>query len=164
MKKRNQTKETPLIYILSIFFLLIGFSFGLLFHSLFPNTISSSVKQVREDGYEYINPLIDFESIESAGKEELKKLEKEITDYYKLQVSNNPELSEISIYFKDLNSGAWIGINEKETFVPASLLKVQMLISCYKYAEDKQYRKHKLCDYKYFSQSQTGSLISITCF
>ncbi len=31
--------------------------------------------------------------------------------------------SHISVYFRDLNNGPWFGINEKEEFSPASLLK-----------------------------------------
>lgn len=34
----------------------------------------------------------------------------------------------VSYYFRDLNNGSWFGIDEKESFSPASLLKVPLLI------------------------------------
>lgn len=41
----------------------------------------------------------------------------------------------VSYYFRDLNNGSWFGINEKEIFSPASLLKVPLLIHILKSAE-----------------------------
>lgn len=40
------------------------------------------------------------------------------------------------IYFEDLNTGAWVGINEKETFVPASLLKTPIMVAILKKIQD----------------------------
>jgi len=37
-----------------------------------------------------------------------------------------------SLYFEDLNTDAWIGINEKEKFLPASLLKLPTVIAILK--------------------------------
>ena len=42
----------------------------------------------------------------------------------------------VAVYFRDLNNGPWFGINEKEEFAPASLLKVPMMVAFYKLAED----------------------------
>ncbi len=36
------------------------------------------------------------------------------------------------LYIQDANTGAWLGINENNTFVPASLLKVPIAIAIYK--------------------------------
>ncbi len=41
----------------------------------------------------------------------------------------------ISYYFRDLNNGAWFGFNEKETFQPASLFKVPLLMYTLREAE-----------------------------
>jgi beta-lactamase class A len=40
-----------------------------------------------------------------------------------------------SMYFEDLNTGAWIGVKEDEPFMPLSLLKVPMAISALKDVE-----------------------------
>jgi beta-lactamase class A len=42
-----------------------------------------------------------------------------------------------SIYFRDLNNGQWIGVNEKASFAPASLMKTPLLIGFLKNAEKK---------------------------
>lgn len=41
----------------------------------------------------------------------------------------------ISYYFRDLNNGMWMGINEKELFTPASLMKVPTMIAILKQAQ-----------------------------
>ena len=41
----------------------------------------------------------------------------------------------ISFYYRDLNHGAWIGINENEKYTPSSLLKVTIMIAYFKEAE-----------------------------
>lgn len=40
-----------------------------------------------------------------------------------------------SIYFEDLTTGAWVGIDEKEKFIPASLLKMPTLVAIMKKVE-----------------------------
>ena len=45
--------------------------------------------------------------------------------------------SHISIYFRDLTNGPWIGIDENTLFTPASLLKLPPLMTYYKMAETK---------------------------
>jgi beta-lactamase class A len=39
------------------------------------------------------------------------------------------------VYLEDLTTGAWLGINEKDTFVPASLLKIPVMIAVLKRVE-----------------------------
>ncbi len=41
----------------------------------------------------------------------------------------------VSVYYRDLNNGPWIGINEKEEFYPASLMKIPVLFYFYKKSE-----------------------------
>lgn len=41
----------------------------------------------------------------------------------------------VSVYYRDLNNGPWIGINEKEKFYPSSLMKVPVLLYFYKKSE-----------------------------
>ncbi len=43
--------------------------------------------------------------------------------------------SRVSIYFRDLGTNAWLGINQNDTYYPASLLKVPVMIAYYKEAE-----------------------------
>ncbi|MFZ2719503.1 MAG: serine hydrolase [Minisyncoccia bacterium] len=50
-------------------------------------------------------------------------------------LKNEGKATHISYYFRDLNNGSWFGLNEKETFSPASLLKVPLLIHILAQAE-----------------------------
>lgn len=45
------------------------------------------------------------------------------------------ELSRYAVYVRDLDSGNWTGINENDSFDPASLLKVVVAIAAYKQSE-----------------------------
>lgn len=45
------------------------------------------------------------------------------------------EVSHVTVYFRDLENGPTFGIDEKEHFAPASLLKVPIMIALLKYAE-----------------------------
>jgi beta-lactamase class A len=42
----------------------------------------------------------------------------------------------LSVYFRNLNNGPWFGINEKEDFSPASLMKLPILIMYLKWSEE----------------------------
>jgi beta-lactamase class A len=44
-------------------------------------------------------------------------------------------LTHLSIYFRDLNNGEWVGLEEKEYFSPSSMLKTPVLVALFKYAQ-----------------------------
>lgn len=48
-----------------------------------------------------------------------------------------PGISNISVYFRDLNNGPIVGVGEDNSFAPASLLKVPVLIAYLKWSEDR---------------------------
>jgi beta-lactamase class A len=53
-----------------------------------------------------------------------------------LAISNSSNVSgHYGIYFEDLNTGAWVGIYEKDLFIPESLLKVPVMIAVLKKIE-----------------------------
>ena len=119
------------------FFFLVGITLGILLKVVFPTETDSSYIQKRAGGYEYINPLVDFESVESTKIGKLANMEKTLQKYVDNTIEDYDvtKVSHISIYYKDLNSGAWIGVNEDEDFSPASLLKLPIMIASYKIAE-----------------------------
>ena len=132
-KENSSSTQQGITYVIMIFLFVIGILIGILIKSFFP-TGSSPYTQIRDNGYEYINPLVDFESVKSAGNDELANLQNSLDTYVDEKL--NEGITNISIYYKDLNSGAWIGINEDEKFSPASLLKVVELILIYKLSEN----------------------------
>jgi len=132
-KSSKRNKSTPTLLILGMF--LLGFLIGLLlFNTLFPNKISPSLL-LRESGYQYINPLIDFDNIDFIKTKEARNLERQLNNYVRAETEKNHDISKISIYYRDLNTGVWVGINEKEQFALASLTKVPVMIAHYKIAE-----------------------------
>ncbi len=47
----------------------------------------------------------------------------------------NKQLTTASVYYRDLNTGRWFGINQDQKFVPASLFKVPLMIAYLKDVE-----------------------------
>lgn len=48
------------------------------------------------------------------------------------QLANLSSDKKVALYIQDASTGAWLGINESERFVPASLLKVPIAMAIYK--------------------------------
>lgn len=51
------------------------------------------------------------------------------------ELTKDNSVSHVSYYFRDLNNGSWFGFKERETFSPASLLKVPLLMYILREAE-----------------------------
>lgn len=52
-------------------------------------------------------------------------------------IKEKQNISEMSVYYRDLNNGPVININGGEDYAPASLLKIPIMISYLKWSEDK---------------------------
>lgn len=83
---------------------------------------------VRNSGYAYINPLLECELSEDTIRRSLRSFKGEINKEA-IVLLQMYKLDALSIYFRDLNNGVWFGIDEFETFSPASLLKVPLLMA-----------------------------------
>lgn len=96
-----------------------------LFYS-FPNSNHVHENEsLRQSGYKYISPLLECSDVRDISRGEVEEAMRKI-------INNKIESGEItyaSVYFRDLNNGPWIGINEQEKFTPASLLKVPLLMA-----------------------------------
>lgn len=86
-----------------------------------------------ESGYAFISPLLECFS-ESSDSPINYKLQEKIKDNISKNIKEK-NITEASVYFRDLANGPWIGINEDKKFTPASLLKVPIAITYYKIAE-----------------------------
>ncbi len=89
---------------------------------------------IRAGGYKYINPLLECETASGRQLKELIPFKTRIGEVVNAQIQKK-NLSEASVYFRDLNNGPWFGINETRRFAPASLLKVGVMMAYYKWAE-----------------------------
>lgn len=97
------------------------------------NTANYTGEQIREGGYEYINPLLECD----VAKESIPKyvsFEEETKKQINKIKNDHPSVA-VAVYFRNLNNGPWFGINENEDFIPASLLKVPVMIAYLKQTE-----------------------------
>ncbi len=85
----------------------------------------------RETGYQFINPLLECEDVNSIGDMELRQLQQNIEKYIQ-----NYDQVKVGVYYRDLNNGPWFGINEDQQFSPQSLLKLPVALAYYKLAEN----------------------------
>lgn len=94
----------------------------------------NDVRQTRAGGYQYINPLVECDCFKPSKQVSTALLEENLNNYISASISGG-KATHVSVYFRDLNNGPWIGINENENFTPASLLKVPVMIAVLKKAE-----------------------------
>lgn len=81
------------------------------------------------------SPLLDVELPEGLNvRHEPMPFKYKVIDLTK-QMAANPRISHISVYFRSLVEGPWFGINEKQEFNPASMMKVPVMIAWLKRAE-----------------------------
>lgn len=84
----------------------------------------------RQTGYDYVNPLLDC-GIEFI---EVTPSKRKLNDYIASRKSQGA-ITDASVYFRHLKNGHWFGLNERQIFSPASLLKVPMMMAFFKQAE-----------------------------
>ncbi|MBI5530196.1 MAG: serine hydrolase [Candidatus Doudnabacteria bacterium] len=107
-----------------------------------------SIRPVRlnSENFKYINPLLGYSIPSSKEFQEFKPLNDKISSYISAQTKQD-NTTKISVYFRDLNKGRWIGINENEKYDPASMLKVVIMVAFYKEAENNPEILSKKIDY-----------------
>lgn len=127
-----------------ILLILLAFSlFGLIF-------FSQAYFSLKQDYKNISNQLITFENRFELLSPDIAKLntdtfleQQKITsiNYWELkenllnEIKKTPD-TEYGIYFEDLGTGSWIGINEKEQFYPRSLFKVPLMVAVLKKIEE----------------------------
>ena len=84
-----------------------------------------------EGKYQFISPLIGFNPGEKKEFEEYTHLEKILEDKI-TTLKADKKVYSTSVYFRDMESGRWTGVNEEELYSPASLYKVALMIAVLK--------------------------------
>jgi len=95
-----------------------------------------------------INPLVACDTATQKNFEELNPLRDDLAALIKTSLQNQ-SASRISVYYRDLNSGRWTGVNQDDKYIPASLVKVPLLMTYYKMADSDP----KILDKKLLFQS-----------
>lgn len=90
--------------------------------------------EVRESGYAFISPLLDYQGSQQIKEGKVLSIARKVEDYIDSQKSTR-NITYASVYVRELNNGPWFGINEKDDFSPASLLKVPIAIAVLKKAD-----------------------------
>lgn len=94
---------------------------------------------VQNDGtdncsYQYINPLRCEPNL-AENKKEYVVLRNSLLQYI-AEEKRQGVVTDVAVYFRDLENGPSININDQLSFAPASLLKLPLMIAYYKKAED----------------------------
>ena len=93
-------------------------------------------------GYKFINPLLECDNYQPSQLNSVVDMERSVQEFIR-KSQDEKKANFVSVYFRDLNFGPWMGINEKESFSPASLLKVPIMIAALKKAETDPTFLHK---------------------
>jgi len=122
------------VLIFSAIFLIVGFILGKFFgvRGTMRNNTQTYRGEIRESGYKFISPLLDYDSqINYSQLAPFKNKINQLLDSLRQQ----HQIDTASVYFRDLDIGYSFDINGNDTFSPASLLKVPVMIAYYKEAE-----------------------------
>lgn len=90
------------------------------------------VRQNSSD-FQYINPLLYIDNSEE-NFTEYQPLEGQIKRYIS-KAQERSSTQSVSVYFRDLNTSHWGGVNENDRYAPSSMLKVIVLLNYLKIAE-----------------------------
>lgn len=98
------------------------------------NYCGSQLREVSDIKDSLIRPLLLCELSETKQFIRYQPLEDKITSLVNDEIAKK-EVIGVSVYFRDLDTGQWTGVNENDTYSPASMLKVPVMIAYFKLAE-----------------------------
>lgn len=97
-----------------------------------PKPLRSEMSETRSnDGFKFVNPLLECDASSPVLRPNVRRLESELKGLI-AEYQRNGYITEMSIYYRDLNSGPWVGISVNDVYSPASLLKVPVMVAALK--------------------------------
>ncbi len=136
MPSRMQALTNPHSFLLPVFLLAAGFAAG--FFVDFERDLRSArpIREVNESGqnYTYVNPLLYCGDQNTVSDLTASSIQDTVAKYFNM-AKREGRLLDGSMYYRDLKNGPWAGVNVDMQTPPASLLKVPLAMSLYKYAE-----------------------------
>lgn len=135
---KNETedlKKKKFVFILIFAFGLIAGILAVIIYNVFANQVQNASTETREGNkqYTYINPLLEC-NIGADISNELELFKSKAQDEVN-RLTQAGQAKLISVYFRDMNNGPFFGINANQAFIPASLLKVPVMMAYYNEAE-----------------------------
>lgn len=82
-----------------------------------------------------LNPLLQFLKYDSAEERRANTVVGFSILRQDIEAYTGDRKKQVGVYVEDLNTGSWMGINEKQKFVPASLIKVAFAMAALKKVE-----------------------------
>ncbi len=138
MKPKAQDNDSKLKFNYLIGVLLLGFIFGWLCKWSTTRTIlQPTVVRENSPAYNFINPIL-YTITDKKLYPEYEPLRKEISSYIASSTKNSAtgaSADSVSVYFQDMNTSKWTGVNEDINYNPGSMLKVAVLIGYLRRAE-----------------------------
>lgn len=86
----------------------------------------SEVERARTGQARFTNPFLEAAGVRD-GSPNLRRLRDSLEAHIAEWEERDPTLT-VGVYVRDLSEGSWIGIGERQPFVPASLMKVPVLL------------------------------------
>lgn len=80
------------------------------------------------------NPLLECEMADGFINKDITPFRPKVEDFINKSIDDG-SISHASVYFRSLNNGVWFGVNEREIFTPASLLKLPLAMATMKAIE-----------------------------
>lgn len=114
--------------------LCVGFAFGY-FIPYLPSKLRTS-GEMRVGSGKYTNALLECEIARDSIAVPKKNFSKELEEFVEELITSDT-VADIAVYYRDLNNGPVISYNQDDSFAPASLLKVPLLIT-YLYWDEQQ--------------------------
>jgi beta-lactamase class A len=131
---KSNSRQKTLLSVVAVVALAAGGLAGWYGRINYDSNSPVKLDEVREmqSEYHFIDPLLYVDNQREAPQyDALNNLLK--NDVNAATKSGNAQ--DVSIYFRDMKSGLWTGINENETYEPSSMLKVLVMMSYYKQSE-----------------------------
>jgi len=130
----KQYIKNILIYIIvAVTFLAVGYFFTHQYDLSQTKKIIATIVPVRENNFDYkfIYPLLTYNLSQALPFLENKTLTNKINDYVQLQYKNNSAQT-IGVYYRNLLTNGWAGINQDVKFHPGSMMKVMIMMAYYR--------------------------------
>jgi beta-lactamase class A len=119
-----------LIYINIILIFIVVFLLFAMFYLPIDKHIHKILRDSSEE-FKFTNPILDCENF---NENDTVVFYKPVADKVE-EIKKTYHLSDIALYFRDLNDGPWTGFGENGHFYPASLLKTPIVMALFKYTE-----------------------------
>jgi hypothetical protein len=129
MQSLMRTKWILLTLILG---LCAGIGIGWYIRNTSVRALPSLVGEVRQNSpdYKFINPLL-FVRTTRADSSQYKNLEAKLNSYVEKAIADK-NASSVSIYYRNLSTSEWAGVNESALYVPSSMMKVGVMMGILK--------------------------------